>query len=45
MLYIEDVPYMENNILKFKAYVMEEFRKKYYYFYSKENGLNWKIYK
>lgn len=45
VLYIEDVPYMENNILKFKAYVMENSEKKYHYFYSEDNGLNWKIYK
>lgn len=44
-LYIEDVPYMENNALKIKAYITENSEKKYYYFYSEDNGLNWKIYK
>ncbi len=41
-LYIDDVPYMENNKLKLKAYTIENYDKKYYYFYSEDNGINWK---
>lgn len=41
-LYIEDIPYKENDILKLKAYVIEKSEKKYYNFYSVDNGLTWK---
>lgn len=41
-LYIEDVPYKENNILKLKVYTIENYDKKYYYFYSEDNGISWK---
>jgi len=41
-LYIEDVPYKENGILKLKAYSIESSGEKYYYFYSENNGKDWK---
>lgn len=41
-LYIEDVPYKENDILKLKGYIIENSNKKYYYFYSEDNGVSWK---
>ena len=41
-LYIEDVPYKENSVLKLKAYVIENSSKKYYNFYSVDNGVTWK---
>lgn len=40
--YIDDVPYIENNILKIKVYIIENLEKKYYYLYSIDNGITWK---
>lgn len=47
-LFVEDVPYIVNNILKVKIYTIDYHDwqdKTYYEFYSNDNGLNWKIYK
>lgn len=48
-LFIDDIPYLEDNILKIKVYIIEynnSYQEKIYYeFYSEDNGLNWKIYK
>lgn len=46
--FVDDVPYIENNILKVKVYIIEYnygYQEKVYYdFYSEDDGLNWKIY-
>lgn len=47
-LYINETPYIENGILKFKAYTTNynySSADGYYEFYSDDNGQNWKIYK
>lgn len=48
-LFIDDIPYIEDNILKVKVYIIEYnngYQEKVYYdFYSEDNGLNWQIYK
>lgn len=48
-LFIDDIPYIEDNILKVKVYIIEynnSYQEKVYYeFYSEDDGLNWKIYK
>ena len=47
--FIDDIPYIEDNILKVKVYIIEYdngYQEKVYYdFYSEDDGLNWKIYK
>lgn len=47
--FVDDVPYIENNILKVKVYIIEYnygYQEKVYYeFYSEDDGLNWKLYK
>ena len=43
-VYIEDVPYEENGILKLKAYTIENLEEKYIYFHSENNGLEWQQY-
>lgn len=45
-LFIDDVPYIENNILKVKVYTVNYnpnsyLERTYYDFYSEDNGLNW----
>ena len=47
-LFVDDIPYIEDNILKVKVYTIDYHDwqdKTYYEFYSDDNGLNWKIYK
>lgn len=48
-LFVDNVPYIEDNVLKVKVYIIEYnygYQEKVYYeFYSEDNGLNWKIYK
>lgn len=47
-LFVDDIPYIEDNILKVKVYTIDYHdwqNKTYYEFYSNDNGLNWKIYK
>ena len=39
--HIEDLPYLENNMLKLKVYKIENYEKKYYYLYSEDNGKTW----
>lgn len=39
--HIEDVPYLESDMLKLKVYKIENYEKKYYYLYSKDNGKTW----
>lgn len=41
-LYIDGVPYIEKDILKIKVYTIENSRKKYYEFYSSDDGKTWK---
>ena len=41
VFHIEDVPYLENNMLKLKVYKIENYEKKYYYLYSEDNGKTW----
>lgn len=40
-IHIEDTPYVENNILKFKAYTLKNSEKEYYIFSSQDNGRTW----
>lgn len=42
-LYIDELPYKENNILKLRAYTIENSEKKYHEFYSKDNGIMWEL--
>lgn len=48
-LFVDGIPYLEDNILKVKVYIIEYnngYQEKIYYdFYSEDNGLNWNIYK
>ena len=47
--FVDGVPYLEDNILKVKVYIIEYnygYQEKVYYdFYSEDDGLNWKLYK
>ena len=41
-LFVEEVPYIEDGILKLKLYTTNKYLEKTYYeFYSKDNGLTW----
>jgi len=43
-LFVSDVPYLENNILKVKIYTINHTKnpaKTFYEFYSKDNGITW----
>lgn len=42
-LYIDNVPCKEKNALKVKVCIIENSEEKYYYLYSEDNGLNWKM--
>ena len=41
-LYIDEMPYKDENILKLKIHIIENSEKKYYDFYSEDNGITWK---
>lgn len=41
-LYIDDVPFIENGMLKLKAHTIKNSKKEYYYFYSEDKGITWK---
>ncbi|NLC88160.1 MAG: hypothetical protein GX682_05245 [Clostridiaceae bacterium] len=41
-IYFEGLPYIENEILKIKAYTITNGEKKYLNLLSEDNGLDWK---